>query len=190
MAAQNPNRRIAPLRVLGRRVRRVYHDEVGAGQQALLVAWSAFGTTFGITRAITYWLHGGAAPSAGGIVIGGRHIHHYNLGIALLAAVGAIALRGQETDRSHPLTATAYGSGAALIVDELALLIDLQDVYWAREGRRSVDAAIGMIAAGGVYLTVAPFWHRAAREVVYTGIETASTPLPSPVPDHPAWQSG
>src|SRR6185312_2227506 len=97
-----------------------------------------------------------------------------------------IALRGQETDRRHPLTATAYGSGAALIVDELALLIDLQDVYWAREGRRSVDAAIGMIAAGGVYLTVAPFWHRAAREVVYTGIETASTPLPSPVPDHPA----
>ena len=143
MEAKNPSRRVAPLRVLARRVRRVYHDEVGAGRQALLVAWSAFGATFGITRAITYWSHGGAAPSAGGIVIGGRHIHHYNLGIALLAVVGAIALRGQETDRRHPLTATAYGSGAALIIDELALLIDLQDVYWARDGRRSVDAAIG-----------------------------------------------
>jgi hypothetical protein len=177
MEAKNPSRRVAPLRVLARRVRRVYHDEVGAGRQALLVAWSAFGATFGIT----YWSHGGAAPSAGGIVIGGRHIHHYNLGIALLAVVGAIALRGQETDRRHPLTATAYGSGAALIIDELALLIDLQDVYWARDGRRSVDAAIGMIAAGGIYLTVAPFWHRAAREVVYTGVETASTRLSSPL---------
>jgi hypothetical protein len=171
---RDASRRVTPLQVLVRRVRRVYHDEVGWGEQALLVAWSAFGATFGITRAITYWLHGGHGPSGGGMVIGGRHIHHYNLGIALLAAVGAIALRGQETHRRHPLTATAYGSGAALIVDELALLIDLQDVYWARDGRRSVDAAIGMIAAGGVYLAVAPFWRRAAREVVYTGVDTAS----------------
>jgi len=65
---------------------------------------------------------------------GGRHLHHYNIGILLLAAVGAVALRGEERHRRHGLTATAYGSGAALIVDELALLIDLEDVYWAKEG--------------------------------------------------------
>ena len=118
-----------------------------------------------------------AGPAAGGITIGGRHLHHYNLGIALLAAVGAIALRGQELHRHHPLTATAYGSGTALIIDEIALLIDLQDVYWAREGRRSVDAAIGLIAAGGIYLTGAAFWHRAAQECVRTSLDTASRQL-------------
>ncbi|MGH3521438.1 MAG: hypothetical protein ACRDU4_01115 [Mycobacterium sp.] len=176
MAAKNRNasRSVSPLRVLGRRVRRAYQDEMGASEQALLVAWSAFGVTFGIARAITYWLRGGHGPSGGGIVLAGRHIHHYNLGIVLLAAVGAIALRGQEPHRRHPLTATAYGSGTALIVDELALLIDLQDVYWAREGRRSVDAAIGVIAAGGAYLAAATFWRRAAWEVAHTCADTAS----------------
>ena len=63
--------------------------------------------------------------------------------------------------------------GVALIIDELALLIDLQDVYWAREGRSSVDAAIGLIAAGGVYLAGASFWHRAAHECVRTCVDTA-----------------
>ena len=171
---QNASRPVSPVRVLGRRIRRAYQDEVGPVEQALLVAWSAFGATFGITRAITYWLHLGHGPTEGGIVIGGRHLHHYNLGIALLAAVGAVGLRGKDRHRHHPLTATAYGSGAALVIDELALLIDLQDVYWAREGRRSVDAAIGLIAAGGIYLAGAPFWHRAAHECVRTSVETAS----------------
>lgn len=174
---QNANRPVSQLRVLARRIRRAYRDEVGPVEQALLVAWSAFAATFGITRAITYWLHSGHGPPGGGIVIGGRHLHHYNLGIALLAAVGAMGLRGKELHRHHPLTATAYGSGTALIVDELALLIDLQDVYWAREGRRSVDAAIGLIAAGGMYLAGAPFWHRAAQECVRTSVDTASERL-------------
>ena len=171
---------VAALRVLGRRIRGAYRDEIGPVEQALLVAWSAFAATFGITRAITYWLHSGHGPAGGGIVIGGRHLHHYNFGIALLAAVGATALRGQELHQHHPLTATAYGSGTALIVDELALLIDLQDVYWAQDGRRSVDAAIGLIAAGGIYLAAAPFWHRAAQECVRTSVDTASGRLSTP----------
>lgn len=186
MAANNQsaNGAVSPLRALARRIRRAYRDEVGPVEQALLVAWSAFGVTFGITRAITYWLHVGHGPVGGGIMIGGRHVHHYNLGIALLAAVGAIALRGKELHRHHPLTATAYGSGTALIVDELALLIDLQDVYWAQEGRRSVDAAIGLIAAGGIYLAGAPFWHRAAEECVRTSVEAASGRLSAQPTDH------
>jgi hypothetical protein len=101
-------------------------------------------------------------------VIRGRHLHHYNLGIAMLTAVGAIAVHGEEAARRHPLTATAYGSGVALIVDELALLLDLEDVYWAKDGRTSVDAGIGAIVLGGIYLAAAPFWHGAAREVVRT----------------------
>jgi hypothetical protein len=67
---------VAALRVLGRRIRGAYRDEIGPVEQALLVAWSAFAATFGITRAITYWLHSGHGPAGGGIVIGGRHLHH------------------------------------------------------------------------------------------------------------------
>ena len=122
--------------------------------------------TFGATRAITYTLRGLGGP--GGIVVRGRHIHHYNFGIALLAIVGAAAVRGDSDTRTHTGLATAYGAGMALIVDELALLLDLQDVYWANDGRKSVDAAVLIIAVGGLYLTAAPFWRAAAREIART----------------------
>jgi hypothetical protein len=166
--------------VLVQRVHRVYREEVGATDQVLLGAWSAFGITFGVTRALTLWLRGGHGPAGGGIVIRGRHVHHYNLGIVLLTLVGAVALCGLERHRRHPLTVTAYGSGIALIVDELALLIDLQDVYWAKDGRWSVDAAVGTVAVGGLYLAAVPFWHRAVRQVVTTCAEAASGQLPTP----------
>ncbi|AEW99471.1 hypothetical protein [Streptantibioticus cattleyicolor] len=150
---------------LGSRLKDAYGDHVGPAEQSVLMAWSAFTATFGVTRALTYWIRGGHGPSGGGIRLGGRHFHHYNIGIALLCGVGAVALRGQERHRRHPLTAIAYGSANALIVDELMLLLDLEDVYWAKEGRTSVDVAVGLIGAGGIYFASTGFWHRATREV-------------------------
>ena len=97
-------------------------------------------------RTLTHWIHGGHGPKGGGISLGGRHFHHYNIGIALLAGVGAVGLRGSEKQRRHPAVAIAYGAAAALVVDELALLLDLEDVYWAYDGRKSVDPAVGVIA--------------------------------------------
>lgn len=155
-----------------RRVRRfaeVARRRVGPTEQSLLVAWAGFGATFGVTRAITHWIRAGHGPSGGGMSAGGRHLHHYNIGILMLAAVGVVALRGEERHRRHPVTAAAYGSGAALIVDELALLIDLEDVYWSNDGRNSVDAAIGVLALGGLYLAAVPFWHDIVRELLRRG---------------------
>ena len=74
-----------------------------------------------------------------------------------------VAVRGTERARRHPVVATSYGAGCALIVDELALLLDLEDVYWARQGRTSVDAAILVIGAGGVATAGFEFWPRAHR---------------------------
>jgi hypothetical protein len=147
------------------RLGKVYRHDLGPTERSALWAWTSFATTFGITRAVTHWIRSGHGPASGGMTVAGRHFHHYNIGIALLELVGAIAIRGEERDRRHPLTAVAYGSGTALIVDELALLIDLQDVYWSTDGRRSVDAAIGTIAAGGVTFAAIPFWRAAAREL-------------------------
>ena len=53
-----------------------------------------------------------------------------------------------------------------MIVDELALLLDLEDVYWEADGRKSVDAAVGLIATGATVVVGMPFWphaHRALR---------------------------
>jgi hypothetical protein len=145
------------------RVRQAYGEQVGTGERSVLVAWSAFTATFAGTRALTHWIKAGHGPATGGMSVGGRHFHHYNIGILLLSGVGAIALRGARQHREHPLTATAYGAANALIVDELMLLLDLRDVYWAKDGRTSVDTAVGLIGLGGIYLAAVPFWHHAAR---------------------------
>lgn len=146
------------------RLRAAYDKHVGPAERPPLVAWLGFGVTFGITRAITTWLHDGHGPASGGMTVGGRHLHHYNIGILLLALVGGVGLRPGPL-RDRPVMAAAYGTGSALIVDEAALLVDLQDVYWANDGRKSVDAAVGLIALGGVFFAAVPFWRAVGREL-------------------------
>lgn len=170
--SQHPSPPTTPAGVasLPARLRAVYRDEIGTSERALLHSWLAFAATFGTARAVTHLLRrrDKGSGGSGGIVIAGRHLHHYNLGILLLTAVGGVAVHGQEDERQHPVTAAAFGSGVALIVDELALLIDLSDVYWANDGRTSVDAAVGLIGVGGAGLAAVPFWKGAAREVLRT----------------------
>jgi hypothetical protein len=143
------------------RLRAEWHQHLDSSQQAILLSWTAFTTTFVGLRALTHWIRDGHGPSGGGMSVGGQHFHHYNIGIALLTAVGAVGLRGAEKHQRHPATAVAYGSATALIVDELALLLDLKDVYWANDGRKSVDAAVIIIALGGVLVAGQPFWPHA-----------------------------
>jgi hypothetical protein len=145
------------------RLRREWHYRLDASEKAAVVSWGAFTVTFVSVRALTHWIRAGHGPTGGGISLRGRHFHHYNIGIALLTAVGAVAIRGSERNRRHPLVALAYGSGSALIVDELALLLDLEDVYWAKDGRTSVDAAVGIIATGATVFAGLPFWPAAQR---------------------------
>src|SRR5512143_855597 len=82
----------APADSLPRRLRAVYRRRVGPTEQSLLVAWAAFAVTFGLTRAVTHWIRAGHGPRGGGLSAGGEHLHHYNIGIALLAGVGGVAL--------------------------------------------------------------------------------------------------
>ena len=125
-------------------------------QRSVLVSWLAFTTTFAAVRGVTYSIRAGRGPFRN-LSVGGEHLHHYMWGIGLLAGVGAVAVRGEERARRHPVVATCYGSGLALVVDEFALLLDLRDVYWARQGRISVDLGIGAIGAVGCYFAGRPF---------------------------------
>ena len=145
------------------RVRAAWNARLEPGEQATVLAWAAFTVTFGGLRVLTHWIRAGHGPSSGGMTMGGRHFHHYNIGIALLTIVGAVGLRATERQRHHPAAAIAFGSANAMIVDELALLLDLKDVYWATDGRESVDAAVGLIAAGGTIVAGMPFWPHARR---------------------------
>ena len=77
-------------------------------------------------------------------------------GIALVTGVGAVAVRGEEPHPPASAVALSYGGGLALIVDEFALLLDLKDVYWAKQGRISVDVGVGLIATAGSYFAALP----------------------------------
>jgi hypothetical protein len=145
-------------------VRRAFREELGPGQRSALISWLAFTGTFAGLRAVTYSIRDGKGPFRN-ISVGGEHLHHYMWGIALLSGVGAIAVRGDEEHRRHPGVAVTYGSGLALIVDEFALLLDLKDVYWAKQGRISIDLGVGGIALAGSYFAALPVLRRLRREL-------------------------
>jgi hypothetical protein len=142
---------------------RAFHEELGPGQRSALLSWLAFTGTFAGLRGLTYSIREGKGPFRN-IAVGGEHLHHYMWGIGLLAGVGAVAVRGDEEHRRHPAVALSYGSGLALIADEFALLLDLKDVYWAKQGRISVDLAVGAIATTGSYFAALPVLRRLRRD--------------------------
>ncbi|ORM34991.1 hypothetical protein BFL43_10375 [Williamsia sp. 1135] len=128
---------------------------VDTGRSAALVALIGFVVTYGITRAITRKIKArSAAPptedaDAGGAVndiyIGGVHIHHQVWGILLILVAGLLEFRFQPDSPWREVLAAMFGIGAALALDEFALWLHLEDVYWSEEGRKSIDAV--MIAA-------------------------------------------
>jgi hypothetical protein len=163
-------------------VSRAYHEELGPGQRSALLSWLAFTGTFAGLRMLTYGIRAGKGPF-GNISVGGEHLHHYMWGIGLLSCVGAVAVRGDEVHRRHPAVALSYGAGLALIVDEFALLLDLKDVYWARQGRISIDVGVGAIATAGSYFAALPVLRRLRREHKY-GAAEAPARDPEQEPSH------
>jgi len=119
-------------------------------ENALFNMLASFTVAFGVTRGITWTIRtrGGIGPIKD-VVVGDRHIHHFLPGGVLALAAGgvAIGMKGSELDK---YLAFPFGVGVALVLDESALLLELDDVYWTEEGVLSVQiafAAIAMLAA-------------------------------------------
>jgi hypothetical protein len=144
-------------------VHRAFREELHPRRRNAVIAWLSFAATFGTVRVITTSIRNGNGPFRN-ITPRGMHLHHYLWGILLTTCVGGVAVRGADVTRRHPVVAVAYGSGMALIVDEFALLLDLADVYWEKQGRWSVDLGVGLIAAAGTLLEGAPVLRRLRRE--------------------------
>ena len=136
-------------------VRRTFAEDLDPAQRAALLSWLAFTATFAGVRGITYTIKSGKGPFRN-LSVGGEHLHHYMWGIGLVSGVGGVAVHGGEAHRRHPLVALSYGAGLALIVDEFALLLDLKDVYWAKQGRISVDLGVGGSSLAGSYFAALP----------------------------------
>lgn len=148
---------------------------VDTGRAAALWALIGFLVTFAVTRTITRRIRdkaeqrppvAGAAGSdaeagSGGlrnVYIGGVHIHHQVWGILLVLVTGLLQIRYDPDPPLAEILGALFGAGAALTLDEFALWVDLDDVYWGAEGRKSIEAIMVAAAIGGVLLVQAdPF---------------------------------
>jgi hypothetical protein len=157
------------LKDRGDEVHLAYREELDPSERSALLSWMGFTGTFGVARGITHSIRAGRGPFHNVSGKGGVHLHHYLWGIAMLAGVGAIAVHGEDERRRHPSVALSYGIGLGLIIDEFALLVDLEDVYWSKNGRISVEVGAGLIAVGGTIFAALPVLQRLARNRGHSG---------------------
>ncbi|MEV5935352.1 hypothetical protein AB0L56_22185 [Streptomyces sp. NPDC052079] len=123
------------------------------GKLPLLLALSAFVLTFVITRVVTRLIRAGKGPF-GNVTAGSVHIHHVVPGVILTVVGGFGAVAGGRHGFGSVLSAVLFGVGVGLVLDEFALILHLDDVYWTEAGRKSVEmvvltaALVGLLLAG------------------------------------------
>jgi hypothetical protein len=130
---------------------------MGAGRLPFLLLFLSFLLTFVATRAITRAIRAGVGPFRNNLA-GGVHIHHAVPGI-VLTLVGAYLSVGVGGGRPWAeIAGVLIGVGSSLILDEFALILHLQDVYWSPEGQLSVQlVALALSGMGLVLLGLDPF---------------------------------
>ena len=126
------------------------YREMPRRENALFNLLASFVGSFSFARGITYLLRRRRRIGPfRNLHIGERHIHHFVPGILLAFGSGAAAIL-TDNEQIEPRLALAFGAGMGLTLDESALLLELDDVYWSREGVLSVQitlAAMALISA-------------------------------------------
>ncbi|MFC7266171.1 MULTISPECIES: hypothetical protein [Streptomyces] len=135
----------------------LYRNIVEPGKLPLLLALASFVLTFVITRVIVRMIRAGKGPF-GNVKAGGLHIHHVVPGVVLIVIGGFGAVASSRYGFGACLCAVVFGIGAGLVLDEFALILHLDDVYWTEEGRQSVEVVVVTAALVGLVLSgFAPF---------------------------------
>ena len=127
-------------------VARVGYGEGSTRENAMFNLLSSFVATFVAARAITYLLR--HQPTVGpfrNLRVGRRHIHHFVPGIVIAFGSGACAIVTRD-ENLEPKLAVPFGVGMGLTLDESALLLELEDVYWSSEGLLSVQITLAVTA--------------------------------------------
>lgn len=122
------------------------------GKLPLLLALSSFVLTFVITRIVVRMIRAGKGPF-GNVEAGGVHIHHVVPGVVLTVIGGFGAVASGRHGFGSAAFAVLFGIGAGLVLDEFALIMHLDDVYWSEEGRKSVEVVVVTAALVGLMLS-------------------------------------
>jgi hypothetical protein len=129
---------------------------------------TGFVLAFALIRLSTTGIRGGWWPF-GSVRLAGRHIHHFVPGILIAFGSGALALLSDD-QRLEQLLAFPFGAGVGLTFDEAALLLDLRDVYWTREGVLSVQVSCGLAATLGGTILALRILRRGEQRVEAAGL--------------------
>jgi hypothetical protein len=152
-------------------VARAGYREVSTRENALFNLLTSFAGTFIAVRTVTYLLR--RRRSFGpfrNVMVGRRHIHHFVPGIMIAFGAGAAAILSRN-ELLEPWLALIFGVGMGLTLDESALLLELEDVYWSREGLLSVQITLAVIAVLGALALGLRFLRRGERLVLERGEE-------------------
>jgi len=126
---------------------------VSSGSERLLFFFVGLVVTFVLIRISVRLIRAKVRWWPGNITPGGTHIHHVVFGTVFMLVGGVAGLAAPDDARWLRLAAAALlGVGAALVLDEFALILHLRDVYWTKNGRLSVDAVFLAIGMTGLLL--------------------------------------
>jgi hypothetical protein len=128
-----------------------------ADQRAGLVLLGMMLLSFGFIRFSTRMIRAEVSWWPGNVTPGGVHIHHMAFGIVGMMIAGFLGFVLSPASPWFEILAGLFGIGMGLTLDEFALWLYLEDVYWAEEGRSSVDAVIlAAIIGGGLIVGFVP----------------------------------
>ena len=131
---------------------------VDTGREAEFLFFVAFLVTFGFIRTSAHLIRAQVSWWPGNVNVGGTHIHHLVWGILLLMISGYVGVAVAPPSPWHEVCAVFFGIGMGLTLDEFALWLDLKDVYWSEEGRKSIDAVIVVATVTGIVLVGYTAW--------------------------------
>jgi hypothetical protein len=149
-------------------VARIYHQRIVlTGREPQVLVLGAFLVTIALARLAAHAVRRGWRV-ARDLHVRGVHVHHFVPGILLVLVTGylAIAVNVQAGRRVFDI---GFGIGAALTIDEFALWLHLEDVYWSEHGRKSVMAIVVVAAVAGLVLVGVDFWIDLAHRLVNLG---------------------
>jgi hypothetical protein len=126
-------------------------DVIAAGKLPLMLCFLSFVVTFAVTRMITRMIRSGRGPFRN-VSAGGTHIHHSVPGIILLIIGAFTSIAAPAVTGWRSFAAVLIGIGMSLVLDEFAMILHLQDVYWSGEGQLSVQAVSLTAACFGLVL--------------------------------------
>jgi hypothetical protein len=155
------------------RVAREGYRDVSTRENSMFNLLTSFASTFLVARSITYLLR--TRQRVGpfrAMRVGRRHVHHYVPGIVIAFAAGAAAILTRN-EQLEPVLAVPFGIGMGLTLDESALLLDLEDVYWSREGLLSVQITLTVISMLGALALGLRFLRRGEELVLDTAGSSA-----------------